>query len=92
MDNEKYLIGFEALPIAVAGFLLAAFHPGLCFNDEKIEVQLEKMPESPTSYASSAWASKNKEPMYTVRRWNQVTGKPEVVHIYDEHDPRYRNW
>ncbi|KAF2400657.1 putative RTA1 domain protein, partial [Trichodelitschia bisporula] len=33
MTTEKFVIFFEFIPIALAGFLLSIFHPGFCFRD-----------------------------------------------------------
>jgi hypothetical protein len=77
MSNEKYVVFFESIPVAVAGLLQSVFHPGYCFRDDPVAVSFADMPPTP----------ENREPIHTIRRWNEKTGKCEVELIYDESHP-----
>jgi hypothetical protein len=77
MSNEKYVVFFESIPVAVAGLLQSVFHPGYCFRDDPVAVTFSDMPATP----------ENREPIHTIRRWNEKTGKCEVELIYDESHP-----
>ena len=80
MSNEKFVVYFESIPVAVAGLLQSVFHPGWCFRDEPVPVSFSEMPPTP----------ENREPLHTIRRWNEKTGKCEVELIYDDSHPALR--
>jgi hypothetical protein len=77
MSNEKYVVFFESIPVAVAGVLQSLLHPGYCFRDDPVPVAFSQMPPTP----------ENREPIHTIRRWNEKTGKCEVELIYDDQHP-----
>lgn len=47
MTTEKFVMWLEAIPVAVAGFLLALFHPANCFKNEKEADEQMELPETP---------------------------------------------
>lgn len=81
MSTEKFVIFFEAIPVTLAGLLLACFHPGFCFRDDPVPISLVQMPPTP----------ENREPIHTIRRWNEKAGKCEVEVIYDYDHPALKN-
>ncbi|KAF2434391.1 RTA1-domain-containing protein [Tothia fuscella] len=78
MSNEKYVVFFESIPVAVAALLQSAIHPGHSFREsEPVDIRFTDMPPTP----------ENREPIHTIRRWNEKTGKCEVELIYDDSHP-----
>ncbi|KAE9971695.1 hypothetical protein BLS_004341 [Venturia inaequalis] len=82
MSTEKYVMWFESLPVTAAGLLLTIFHPGYCFKEEPSLPEFIPMPPSP---------DRPRQPLHTIRRWNDKTGKCEVEVIYDTDHPALRH-
>jgi hypothetical protein len=82
MSTEKYVMWFESLPVTIAGLLLTIFHPGYCFKEEPTAPEFIPMPPTPDN---------PKQPLQTIRRWNDKTGKCEVEVIYDSEHPALRH-
>lgn len=82
MSTEKYVMWFESLPVTLAGLLLTIFHPGYCFKEEPMRPEFIPMPESPDH---------PKQPLHTIRRWNEKSGKCEVEVIYDYEHPALKH-
>jgi hypothetical protein len=77
MSNEKYVVFFESIPVTISALLQSAIHPGHSLWDEAPPVSFSDMPPTPES----------REPIHTIRRWNEKTGKCEVELIYDDTHP-----
>lgn len=86
MTTEIYVIVFETIPVTIAGLLLAVMHPGFTFRDEAVIIKHDKRATPPSPGDS------NREPLYTIRRWNEKAGKCEIEVIYDENHPAVRNF
>ena len=84
MANENYVIGLETVPVIIAGALLAILHPGFCFQNEDDPIPLKKRIRLPERRP-------NQEPLYTIRRWNEKTGKVEIEVLYDADHPIVQN-
>lgn len=82
MSTEKYVMWFESLPVTIAGLLLTIFHPGYCFKEEPMRPEFIPMPESPGN---------PKQPVHTIRRWNEKIGKCEIEVIYDLDHPALKH-
>lgn len=56
MTTEKFVIMLEAIPVAVSGLFLCAFHPAVCFKQDPPESATEEdhleMPDTPPSVSS----------------------------------------
>src|SRR6202012_1807423 len=56
MTTEKMVIMLEAVPVAVSGPFLCAFHPAVCFKQDPSEAAPEEdqfeMPDTPPSVSS----------------------------------------
>lgn len=76
MANENYVVGLETVPIIIAGLLLAFLHPGFCFQGEDDPIPLKKRIRLRERHPDD-------EPLYTIRRWNEKTGKLEIEVLYD---------
>jgi hypothetical protein len=54
MSNERYVVGLESIPVAIAGLLLSFFHPCTCFKDKPVPIERLEMPETPPTNSSRA--------------------------------------
>ncbi|KIW00636.1 uncharacterized protein PV09_07830 [Verruconis gallopava] len=84
MSSEKYVVGLETIPVIIAGGLLAVLHPGFCFQGEDDPIPLRRKVKTPPRDPEA-------EPLYTIRRWNEKTGKIEIEVIYEPDHPIVRN-
>jgi hypothetical protein len=93
MSTEKYVVGLETIPIILAGLLLGIIHPGFCFQGEDEPIKLRFWPEKkrPIQLQENGSGTPGREPLYTIRRWNEKSGRAEIEVIYDEDHPVVRN-
>jgi hypothetical protein len=84
MSNETYVLWLETVPVIVAGGMLAVLHPGFCFQSEDDPIPLKKRIKLPARRP-------DEEPLYTIRRWNEKTGKVEIEVLYDPDHPIVHN-
>jgi hypothetical protein len=87
MSTEKFVVAFETGPVIVAGGLLAILHPGFCFQGEDDPIPLKRKPKT----SSGPRSADGKEAIYTIRRWNEKTGKVEIEVIYEDDHPIVRH-
>jgi hypothetical protein len=82
MSTEKYVMWFEGIPVTLAGLFLTVLHPGFCFKEAPTTPEFIPMPPTPDN---------PKQPLHTIRRWNEKTGKCEVETIYDLEHPALKH-